>query len=260
MIILCADDFAQNKEISEGILELAYKHRLSAISCMTKMPLWTSLAPELSILKATLKEQSKNIQLGIHFNLTHHSHDTHPLPYWLVASMMGGINRKAVEKSFNEQCDAFEDILGQIPDFIDGHQHVHAFPIIREVMIENVLKRYRSKLPYIRNINPILMGNQKSSLKSFVLAKMTQGLTPLLNQHGISYNRYFAGLYDLSPHSDFQALIHQWFEAPNQTLIMCHPGLASQDKTDPIRETRFKEFKVLNSEWFYKHHVSRLWT
>ena len=242
-LILCADDFAQNKEISEGILELAYQRRLSAISCMTTMPLWPELA-------AYLPRLDRGIQMGVHFNLTHgQASYIKPLSYWLILSSIGRINAKLIGDIFNQQCDSFEDKLGRAPDFIDGHQHVHALPGIREVIIEIIKKRYSKHIPNIRNLN--FVTHQKKSFKTDVLKYFTRGLTPLLIQNNIPHNTYFAGVYDLKPQSNFKSLINQWFQnSPPNTLIMCHPGLASSDKTDPIAATRFKEFEVLNSDWF----------
>jgi predicted glycoside hydrolase/deacetylase ChbG (UPF0249 family) len=261
-LILCADDFAQNKEISEGILDLAHQNRLSAISCMTQMPLWPELAPRLIELK--------NTQCGLHFNLTH---EQKSLGYWLIHSQLRHINRDFIRDTFNEQCDAFEKHLKRAPDFIDGHQHVHALPIIRDVLIEVMKERYANSLPWLRNLNPI--PNQKKSLKEYILHFATRGFSDLLIKHQIPHNRYFGGIYSLKPEADFKALLEGWIQAATKisslraqrsnpeldenehctgllryarnddVLIMCHPGLESRDEGDPIRKARVREYEVL---------------
>ena len=34
------------------------------------------------------------------------------------------------------QFEAFADAFGRPPDFVDGHQHVHLFPQVREAVLE----------------------------------------------------------------------------------------------------------------------------
>lgn len=243
---LCADDFAQNKEISEGILKLAYQKRLSAISCMTSMPLWPDVAADMG----ELKKKHPLIEAGIHFNLTHGVEPfIQSLAFWIKTSALAKINKPLILDAFNQQCDAFEDALNQVPDFIDGHQHVHAFPQIREIIIEALIKRYGHSMPWVRNL--CFIEKQQRSIKTFVLQYLTRGLTPLLINNQIPHNRYFGGLYDLKPQTDFKKLLSTWLkDMPEGMLIMCHPGLASSDKSDPIANARIKEFEVLASSWF----------
>lgn len=247
-IILCADDFGQNKKISQGILQLTSKNRLSAISCMTQMPHWNIFALDL----LDLKKSKNHIQLGIHFNLTHLSN--HSLFYWMRSSMMGMVDRQTIQTTFNQQCDAFEKIAKQEPEFIDGHQHVHSFPIIRDIIIDILKRRYAHKMPYVRNLR--ISPTQKSNLKTSVLSTMSYGFKKLLMDNNIAHNDYFAGIYDLDPNNkNYKQLLQSWFESvPSNTLIMCHPGLLSQDQSDPIAATRFKEFEILSSDWFYDNY------
>ena len=34
------------------------------------------------------------------------------------------------------QWNHFIEATGKTPDFVDGHQHVHQFPVIRDVLVE----------------------------------------------------------------------------------------------------------------------------
>src|SRR3989338_3630816 len=62
-IILCADDYGQNKPISQAIITLIEKKRLSATSCLTTFPHWLEFAK-------FLQPYIDSIDIGLHFNLT----------------------------------------------------------------------------------------------------------------------------------------------------------------------------------------------
>ena len=61
--ILCADDFAISRGVSEGILSLAEEGRLSATSAIVTAPHWPAYA------KAVMQLRSK-LAVGLHLNLT----------------------------------------------------------------------------------------------------------------------------------------------------------------------------------------------
>lgn len=54
-LCICADDFAQNESISEGILNLASKKRINATSCMVNSLFWQEMAFDLKNIPDTLK-------------------------------------------------------------------------------------------------------------------------------------------------------------------------------------------------------------
>jgi len=282
MITLCADDFGQNADISQGILNLASDCRLSAISCMTQMPAW----PLYSKALADIKQNNPHFKTGLHFTLTHLTGQS--LAYWMARSVSRYINKKIIYTLINQQCDAFENALGYEPDFIDGHQHVHVFPMIRNVLIQVINQRYAHKRPWIRNLNPLPY--QKRTIKHHILAIMSMGFEQLLINNSIPHNIYFGGIYNVGAKThttdQFKGLLSYWFTQaeharmqnakpfntlirPADTfsrngrasirdsinyLIMCHPGLLSNDTTDPIAHTRFIEYQVLSSDWFYNSY------
>ncbi len=52
---------------------------------------------------------------------------------------------------FHRQLDLFEAALGYPPDHIDGHQHVHALPVVRQALIDVVARRYPVTPPMLRD-------------------------------------------------------------------------------------------------------------
>ncbi len=47
--------------------------------------------------------------------------------------------------------DAFAQAMGRMPDFIDGHQHVHALPGVRRVLAAVLPTLFPAAKPYLRD-------------------------------------------------------------------------------------------------------------
>ncbi len=246
---LCADDFGLNPGVSQGILKLAQMKRLSAVSCMVNMPHFATYAGELH----SLKDQ---IQIGLHFNLTEGNLLSFPekpcfsLNELLIRSHLSSIKLSLVADEFNRQLERFVQVMGHMPDFIDGHQHVHQFPRIRQVILdlyEHQLRRYgtaiRSTYPSV-NAKPY-------RFKAKILA-LTGGkaLQAALIKSAIPHNSYFSGIYDFSLQTDYRALFRSWLDSmPHQTLVMCHPG-EEGEPGDTIAGTRLRELDYFASTSF----------
>jgi predicted glycoside hydrolase/deacetylase ChbG (UPF0249 family) len=240
-IILCADDYAQSQEISLAILELVEKGILSAVSCMTQSHLWPEHAAWL---------KAHNIDVGLHFNLTHDfGQGAQSLGQLIKGSLFGHLDLKKIEMTLNKQLDAFESFFGKAPDFVDGHQHVHMFPGIRHVVLNTLNQRY-DKRPYIRVASVPLFGHD-AFLKALTLRSLSLGFKKQLLVQGFPFPKHFAGLYSLNPKANYTKLMKGWLKhAKDDTLIMCHPGLEGSINEDFITLTRVNELHFLRSEAF----------
>jgi predicted glycoside hydrolase/deacetylase ChbG (UPF0249 family) len=246
-IILCADDFGQSAAISSGVLQLVEAGRLSAVSCMTEADAWEEWSGRLA-------PQSAAIDIGLHFNLTHtsalQSWNARPLNSILIDSVCGRLDRRALAATLHAQLDRFETAIGKAPDFIDGHQHVHMLPGIRSVLLAEIGRRYSNRKPYLRNVNPRLM-HGPAPLKTILLKTLNTGFAVAARRAGIACTRGFGGIYSLRPDADFAALMQGWLaQARSGDLLMCHPGAAAIDATDPIAATRPHELQHLGSDDF----------
>lgn len=248
-VSLCADDFGLNQGISQSILKLAARGRLSAVSCMVTHPDFLLHAPEL------LKHRSK-VQIGLHFNLTQGNlisqsdKTAFSLNYLLVKSHLRMIDKRLIAKEFLVQLNRFQEVMGFLPDFIDGHQHVHQFPGIRKVVLDIYEKHLRQNNSAIRATYPAV-SIEPYLLKSRVL-ELTGGkaLMKSLKRRAIPHNDYFSGIYDFKKGSDYRSLFRQWLKlAPDNTMIMCHPGDGG-DVSDSIAHARPSELAYLLSEDF----------
>lgn len=248
-VVLCADDFGLNSGVSEGILKLVRKKRLSAVSCMTNMPDFVSYGQQL----LSLKDQ---VKIGLHFNLTEGDLIVHPqkkcfsLSELLIKSHMHSVKLSFIAQEFLAQLEQFTGIMQRLPDFIDGHQHIHQFPVIRKVILDLYEQRLKDNGTSIRSVWPSINLPQYR-LKAKVL-HLTGGkaLAQQLIKLNIPHNRYFSGIYDFAAHANYRDLFRKWlcFTKEN-TLIMCHPG-DGINTTDTIAPARFKELNYFLSDEF----------
>ena len=244
-LTLCADDFAQSRAISSAILQLLERGRLSATSVMSQSPLWPELAPALKALAG-------QADIGLHFNLTHpFTAAARPLGHWLLRSQLRLLSRAALREQLLAQIDSFSQHFGRLPDFIDGHQHVHALPVVRDALFEAIALRWTgSAKPYLRA--PDRLAHQgDSGVKALLLKALCRGFAARAQALGYVITPWFAGLYSLTPEADYAELMPLWLaECTDGGLLMCHPGLPAVDLDDPIAPARAVEYAYLASAQF----------
>lgn len=221
-LILCADDFAQDAATTSGILSLVRKQRLSAVSCFTDSPLWPTAG-------GTLCADAGGVLLGLHFNLSHDfGFGERPLGHWIRRSALGALERAPLREALERQIDRFTSITGRLPDYIDGHHHVHAFPVIRDVVDETAASAAGRPIP-VRDVSrPI--GATDAPLKRLAIRRLAALRRRPMRAPAL--NASFAGDYSLSPGARFDALFADWLSgsAPGG-LIMCHPRRAEPGET-----------------------------
>lgn len=261
-IRLCADDFGQDALINEAVLELFAHDRLSATSVLIDGPFIYSYVDEIA------QAHKDGLEIGLHFNLTlplgNQSSLMRPLNTWIVMSQLRLINSQKILKAFQSQLSCFEDTFGFVPDFVDGHQHVHQFPIIAPILLNELKVRYNKpgsitsqSFPWIRNTKPPRCKTPiPESLKCTTLELLggARLKTLLLDQHFLT-NEGFLGIYrfNLSSPDGYQAFMQAWLDcAQEHSLIMCHPAkgyLENNSKSHPANQRLF-EYTYLNSEKF----------
>src|SRR5450830_178369 len=171
-IIISADDFAQSAAIDTAIIALIQQQRLSATSCLTLSPRWTEAA------KLITPEIRKLADIGLHLDFTQFAQIARkPLGILIIRSLLRSLSRKAIAANIHQQLDQFEQVLGTAPDYIDGHQHVHQLPQIRDVLLEIIVKRYGTKLPWIRIAAPPLQFGFKGQVIRLLGSDALKGKT-----------------------------------------------------------------------------------
>lgn len=242
-IALCADDYGQHAGIDTGILHLLAMQRLTAVSCMSNSPRWhTHSAP-------ALREGAFNADIGCHLNLTEGF--SHAPPYQLstllLHSYLTRMNHVLLRDALHQQLDQFETGLGRTPDFIDGHQHIHQFPHIRDALLHVLTTRYPNQTLWIRNTLPAYphWGRKSQALKYLGGTSLAR----MLRQQSIPTNHGFAGVYGFDQ-PDYAHCFKNWLtHATESMLIMCHPANTVADH-DPIAPQRVIEYQFFNSSFF----------
>lgn len=249
-ITLCADDFGMHPAISEAIAILAQKQRIQATSALVTSPLCQQDVHRL--------DSSRHlIDIGLHLNFTEGHGISQPyrnglpglLPM-LWRSHCRLLSPVLLTDEIRGQLDTFETLFGMTPDFIDGHQHVHHLPQVRQALLKVINERQYSKL-WLRSVSPMV--SNVSPLKSKVIeGSGANQLRTLIERSSYSTNTNFAGVYSLSEGESYEKLMRFWLKKlPDNSLIMCHPGLSIQHNGSiDHAQARLQEFHFLNSERF----------
>ncbi len=232
-LILCADDFALAEDVSAGILRLVEAGRLSAVSCFADAPGWPAAG-------ARLRRYAGRVELGLHFNLTERfGFGERPLGYWMAASLLGAVDTGAVRRHLLRQAEAFRKVVGAPPRFIDGHQHVHAFPRIRTAVAAAAAELGGAAPIPLRDVRRFY-GPTDAPLKRRVIAALARAgrAAPAATAF---LNTAMAGDYSLTAEADYARLFAGWLAAaPDGALIMCHPA-AADSRSAGARELAFLE-------------------
>lgn len=206
-----------------------------------------------------LKPFVGQVDIGLHINFTEGKPLTSgitmmPLSELLRRAYLKKLNKDALTAELNAQIDVFESAMSQSPDFLDGHQHVHQFPVIREVVLNVYEKRFPSKTCYVRCIadSKAFMRFGEGYFKRLIL-QLTDAasLKNELVQRHVPHNASFSGVYDFAKGHDYAKKFPHFLEQiESRGLIMCHPGLPSAIDFDPIYTARQYEYAYLSSDQF----------
>jgi predicted glycoside hydrolase/deacetylase ChbG (UPF0249 family) len=247
-LVVCADDYALNEGVSRGIVQLALAGRISATSVMVLSPHWPRDGAALQTLR-------QRISVGLHLDWTspwaQQSGHGMPLTSLMLRSVLGMLSPSAMQAEIHRQLDAFETVWGASPDHVDGHQHVHQFPVLRQALMQVLQQRYSgSTRPWLRVSLPAPLDR---GFKPWLIARMGGvALLGLAHEAGWPCSRALLGI------SDFAGDANHWLQqaqtwlawAPTTTaaVLMCHPGLSDNDASDGIAFARMQELAAMASD------------
>ena len=255
-LVLCADDYAQDAGISQAIRTLADQGRLSATSAMVLAPQWPQEAARLATLRG-------RIDVGLHLDWTSpfavaagHGQPLHALMRWALGAewFSGGRALARVREVIERQCDAFEQHWRAPPDHVDGHQHVQQFAGIRAMLVQTLVRRYGSgrQAPWLR-LSRAPAGQR--GLKTCIIGAMgANALKKEAARADLYCAPWLSGIYGFDGGQGAYAQhMAQWLAtSPAGTVLMCHPGQASDEPAtpDPIAAARAWEWAHLHSPLF----------
>jgi predicted glycoside hydrolase/deacetylase ChbG (UPF0249 family) len=175
----------------------------------------------------------------------------------VARALAGRLPLDEIEAEIARQLDRFEAVLGRRPDFVDGHQHVHALPGIRSALLR-VLSGRGLRQAWIRDpgdrIGAILRRGLSVQKALFVRA-FSAGLRAAARRGGFDTNEGFSGFspFDQRLEADVHCLFERAFaELGPRHLVMCHPGHPDDALRgmDRVVETRALELAYLQSDRF----------
>jgi predicted glycoside hydrolase/deacetylase ChbG (UPF0249 family) len=251
-LALCADDFGLSPGISAGIARLAASKRLSAIACITNSAYWPEQAQRLQDLP-------ESVDVGLHLNFTEGRPlsarlalrwPTLPsLPSLIARAHLRLLPQAEMRNEVHAQLRAFINAYGEPPRFIDGHQHVHQLPGLREAILD--MAEHVQPLPALRNTGRVL--GPGSAFKRLMIERTGgRALAAALKQRVLAHNPALLGAYDFKA-LDYGALMRRWLAQlpPEGGLLFCHPGTRDpDDPPDAIGPARSRELAYLASKDF----------
>lgn len=236
-IVLCADDYGLSPGISRGIRKLLEMERVSATSCMVVFPEFADDGP-------LLKPYLGKADIGLHFTLT----EGRRLSRVAMDMHLRRSKLTDVVATLEDQLAKFTSVMGRPPDYIDGHQHVHLLPVVRDAVVQAA----RRIGAYLRvTFEPIdwAMRHRPAPMESAYLSFASRPLQRLARRAGIMTNRGFRGARSFREARPFAQLFRTMIQdVRDGSVVMCHPGhpddlLAARDRVQAAREQEFAYFQ-----------------
>jgi predicted glycoside hydrolase/deacetylase ChbG (UPF0249 family) len=197
------------------------------------------------------------VRLGLHFNLTEgrplsaalarHWPVLPRLPHLLAAAHLRGLPQAALRAELQAQLAAFVQARGGGPSHIDGHQHVHHLPQVREALLELL-----AGLPSVQVRDTGDVRGPGHAFKRLVIERSGgRAMSHKLQSLGRQANTQLLGVYDFID-TDYRRLMQGWLAAVPERggLVFCHPGMADGAAADPIAAARVRELAYLEGEDF----------
>lgn len=235
-IVLCADDYGLSPGVSSGIRTLIDQNRISATSCMVVYPEFEADGP-------LLKPHIGRIDIGLHFTLTADRSATS----LMREAYLGRVNAEDIASTLERQIETFVRVMGMRPDYIDGHQHVHLLPGVRDA-VTNAAARLGAYVRSTREPVGLRMMLRPSFVESAFLSLTARPLQRLIRARGLKANRGFRGVRSFRETVPYAELFRRMIAgAGDGSLVMCHPGitdgvLGRRDGVTDAREDELRYF------------------
>ena len=260
-IWLCADDYGISPAVNLAVRDLVVRGRLNATSVIVVAPSSTrSEARALAVLNST----TPRVVLGLHVTLTAPFRPSSrgfvplregafmPLSAVVRHAFLCRFDHDALTREITSQLNDFTGLFGRLPDFIDGHQHVHLLPQVSDAVLR--VAREGAPNAWLRQCgraSPPFAGI--ADAKGFFLDMLSRSFQRRAEAAGLRTNAAFAGTYAFRDDADFQALFPSFLHRlPDRSVVMCHPGFVDTElqRLDPVTTLREREHAFFAGEAF----------
>jgi chitin disaccharide deacetylase len=249
-VIINADDYAMDDGVDTAVLAFARQGVVTATSAMVLSPIWPEAGRRLADVE---------VSRGLHLDLTSPFAEADdqtpamPLPRIMSAAFRRRLDRAAIRRAIGRQLARFEAVMQAPPDFVDGHQHVHHLPGIRDELVAALAERYGRAASAVAL--RLCVARRWRGLKAAIIAASGAGRLARLAANGAHpTNSDFAGVYGFSPRADLAGLWRGWLTSltGERPLVMCHVAVesAAAAGSDGIRAARLNEGTWLASPAF----------
>ena len=246
-IAVCVDDYGLNEAVNAGALDLVEAGRVTALTCLTRAPAWRAGARALLAAKRVP-------DVGLHLNLSESWGEGQwhqPLALLCMRAYTHSLPQPRLREEIATQFNAFEDEMGRPPDFVDGHQHVHQLPLVRELLMQELTKRYPAHRPWLRNTQAPQALRRLSGKQQFISALGSTAFCRLARQLGYPTNRSLLGVYrftDALP--AYAQSLAAWCKAADDGSVLMTHVANREVADDAIATARLIEYETLRSASF----------
>ena len=259
-ILVCADDYGIAPGVSAAIRELVAARRLSATSCMVAGAWWEEEAPRLRPFKGS-------VDIGLHFTLTDlaplgrmpdlaPAGRLPPLGTLIRRTLLRRLDAGEIATELERQIDRFVALMGCEPAFLDGHQHVHQLPVVRDAVLDVFARCLQPAGAWMRFPTvPVadLFSHRIALVRALAINVLGLGFRRRCRARGIPGNTGFRGVRGFANEAPYPRLMARFLKGLGRgSLIMCHPGRADAALAaiDPVTTAREEEFAFLASDAF----------
>jgi predicted glycoside hydrolase/deacetylase ChbG (UPF0249 family) len=260
-IWLCADDYGISPAVDMAIRDLVVRGRLNATSVLVAAP---SCHRSEAVALDALNSAAPRVAIGLHVALTAPlrplSRGFTPLKAGAFMPLAATV-RHAIFRRFHDaalaaeiagQVQCFIELFGRAPDFIDGHQHVHLLPQIRDAVLSVAGKTAPNAWLRQCGRGGRLRGRLADG-KGLLLDLASRSFRRRAAALGMRTNPALAGTYAFTDNADFATLFPRFLDGlPDGAVVMCHPGFvdAELQRLDPLTTLREREYAFLASDGF----------
>jgi predicted glycoside hydrolase/deacetylase ChbG (UPF0249 family) len=158
----------------------------------------------------------------------------------------------ALRDELQAQMQAFEQARGRAPAHVDGHQHVHHLPQVREIVLAQLAPRADIRVRHTGRVQ----GPGYTVKRLLIEGTGGKALGRQIEAAHREANTQLFGVYDFVE-VNYRGLMQQWLAALPEAggMVFCHPGEApgaseQAPLIDPISAARVRELAYLGSEAF----------
>ena len=254
-LAVCLDDVGLHPGVNEAAWRLIEQGRLNTFSAMVGAPAWHEAVTSVRSL------DRRQVDAGLHLDFTEYPLRRPPqsLGALIRRSQLRQLPLNELRDEVAAQLDRFLDDVGRWPSHIDGHQHVHQFPQIRDALWAVLDARGAAReapslwLRSTRQPRVTRVGRERTPLPFRVKTAIIEllGCRSLCRQaqeRSLTCSAHLLGVYDFdaTPGRFAHWLPHWLTRASTGDVLMVHAS-TQPIPGDAISPARLQEWQFLSS-------------